>query len=364
MFVDGTQVFDVQDPDFAQGRCALHTGWNYLTSFDDLVVRQGDATVASSTWLLRDTFASGGLAGWTVRDEGTISAPSAWAVDQGVCRQTANIYTPEAPPNAVSRPGTLLLRGSLAWTDYRFAVGMRNADNDGFGVVFRYTDASNYYRFSWDSERNLRMVTKVKNGVWTVLLADAVPYEIGRWYRFTCEVVGSRLRVAIDGILWADLQDTELPTGMIGLYSWRSDNVSFDDVEVSAATPQRAVIAATIGTPTTITARTTAPAGSPYLLAMSLARAPGIPLALLNANDPRIWPLAADSLFFTSLQASPVFAGFQGVLPPSGSIDAQLNLPVIPVIAGVPYYLGGIVMNASATAIVEILPSVELVFPR
>lgn len=362
-FVDGVQVFDVQDPDFAQGRCALLTGSNLLTSFDDLVVRSGDATAPGVTWLLRDTFATG-LASWTVLDEGTLFAPSLWSTDQGVCRQTANIHTPEAPPYSISRPGTLLLRGNPAWTDYRFAVSMRNDDNDGFGIVFRHTDAANYYRLSWDNERNLRMLTKVKNGTWTVLQQDAIPYEIGRWYRVAAEVVGSRIEVTIDGALWADLQDQDLGAGQIGLYTWRSDNVSFDDVEVSTATPQRAVVAATIGTPTRITARTTAPAGSPYLLAMALSRAPGIPLALLQPGDPRVWPLAADSLFFTSLQVSPVFAGFQGFLPPSGVIDAQLNVPVIPVVAGLPYFVGGIVMNPGATAVREVLPSIELVFPR
>src|SRR5262249_15700887 len=145
---------------------------------------------------------------------------------------TSGVYSPEKPPNQIARPGTMLLRGKPGWTDYRFSASMRNYDVDGMGLVFRYAGPNDHYRFSWDRERSLRRLTRVVGGTWTVLQQDTVPYVTGRWYRVNCEAVGAVLRIVIDGVVWAEVNDSSIPAGMIGLYSWQSSNLSFDNVEV------------------------------------------------------------------------------------------------------------------------------------
>ncbi len=49
--------------------------------------------LATGTVLLADDFNDGEFPGWTVLDEGTISAPSAWSAATGTLVQSANIYS-------------------------------------------------------------------------------------------------------------------------------------------------------------------------------------------------------------------------------------------------------------------------------
>jgi len=42
--------------------------------------------------------------------------------------------------------------GSLFWVDYRLDVSLRSSDNDGIGVIFRYQNPNNYYKFDMDSQ--------------------------------------------------------------------------------------------------------------------------------------------------------------------------------------------------------------------
>ncbi len=61
------------------------------------------------------------------------------------------------------------------WTDYRVTLTMRSEDNEAIGVMFRYRDSNNYYRFSWDSQRSYRRLVKRENGVFTLRAEDAEP---------------------------------------------------------------------------------------------------------------------------------------------------------------------------------------------
>jgi hypothetical protein len=65
-------------------------------------------------------------------------------------------------------------------TNYSVITELRSSDNDTLGMMFRYTSTSNYYRFSMDSERAQRRLTKVRNGTWTTLWSDATAYQLNR----------------------------------------------------------------------------------------------------------------------------------------------------------------------------------------
>jgi hypothetical protein len=44
-----------------------------------------------------------------------------------------------------------------------------SSDDDGIGVVFRYTDTNNYYKIDLDRERKFKKLFKMKDGTETVL---------------------------------------------------------------------------------------------------------------------------------------------------------------------------------------------------
>jgi hypothetical protein len=196
-----------------------------------------------------------------------------------------------------------------------------------------------------------------------VLHQDNVPFVPGRWYRVDCEAIGTTLRVIIDGSVWAEVTDSAIPMGQVGLYCWRSDGVGFDDVEVGTATPMRSVITATVGPPVRVLAVSVRGRGLPYVLALSFGTSPGLAMSQIHANDPRIWPLNADPLFSLSLVPSPALQGFTGSVSPAGEIRASIDAPVVPSLVGMHYFLGGIVVNKALTDVVEILPSLQLPFP-
>ncbi len=132
------------------------------------------------------------------------------------------------PLNAHSTPPV------VEWTDYRFSANLRSDDNDAFGVVFRYKDNDNYYRFSWDRERPaLRLVKKVR-GEYRLLAEEAVPYETGRTYRVEVLALGTRLEVRVDETPIFSVSDPDHRSGTIGFYCWANAGSTFDDVVVES----------------------------------------------------------------------------------------------------------------------------------
>ncbi len=189
-------------------------------------------TAASATGVLFGDDFSGSLASWSVFDEGTTSAPSNWHIDAGTLRQSSNIYGGSSSGSALPKPGTYLLAGSGGWTDYTFSTRLMSTDDDGMGVMFRYEDSDNYYRFSMDAQRKYRRLVKKVGGAFTLLAEEAVGYQKGQWYEVQALSDGGSLSIYLDGELWAAVSDSDLTAGRIALYSWGNDGVSFDDVLV------------------------------------------------------------------------------------------------------------------------------------
>ena len=118
------------------------------------------------------------------------------------------------------------------WTDYRMTADIQSGDNDAIGVMFRYVDNHNYYRFSWNQERSYRRLVKVESGVFTLLAEDAVPYVTGQTYHIEVMALGSTLEVWIDGTQIFSVADTSLTGGTVAFYSWGNTGSVFDNVAV------------------------------------------------------------------------------------------------------------------------------------
>jgi hypothetical protein len=137
--------------------------------------------------------------------------------------------TTTSPP---STPSGTIARLSSKWSDYRVSVKIRSSDNDGVGLMFRYQDSENYYRFSWNSHHKYRRLEKQVGGVFKVLAQDSVTYKTGQTYALQIVAQGSSLKVLIDGQTIFSVTDTSLSEGTIALYSHYNMGSSFDDVFV------------------------------------------------------------------------------------------------------------------------------------
>jgi YD repeat-containing protein len=197
-------------------------------------VARAISVVPAAATLLRDDFNDNNYTGWTVTNQGTVSAPSVWSASTGALRQTSDISSTPTTVATLPKPGTFnrYANGS-AWTNYSVTTELRSSDNDTLGVMFRYTGTSNYYRFSMDSERSNMRLTKVRNGTWTSLWESTTAYQLNRTYVLEIIANGSTITVKLDGVqLWSGTDSNALTTGTVAMYSWMNTGAQFDNVLV------------------------------------------------------------------------------------------------------------------------------------
>ena len=122
--------------------------------------------------------------------------------------------------------------GGKNWTDYLISLKIRSADNDALGVMFRYQDKDNYYRFIWFAEGKYRRLEKRVGGVSHVLAEDSAVYTIGQSYALQISASGASLKVAVDGNSVLSATDSAFTRGAVALYSHYNAGSYFDDVRV------------------------------------------------------------------------------------------------------------------------------------
>jgi hypothetical protein len=79
--------------------------------------------------------------------ESTYSGPSNWFIKNGELKQTSNIWAYPEPEEYIYQLGTNLYAVDSSWQKYTVTGILKATDNDGFGILFRYQDEHNYYRF-------------------------------------------------------------------------------------------------------------------------------------------------------------------------------------------------------------------------
>ncbi len=200
----------------------------------------GDAT---SSPFLADDFSDGNLDGWQVVDEGEEGGPSNWAVSGGAVRQTTNIVS-----NVHQGFGTnLLWSQGLPSGDFRFSALLKSTDDDWLGLVFRYADAGDTYRFVWARQSGFRLIEKVVDGVRTTLAQDSVVYATNTWYHVEVVARGPRVQVWVDGQLVFDIVDSTFATGTVGVFCAANAGTYVDDLEAEPAAGPSAVTAGSHG---------------------------------------------------------------------------------------------------------------------
>lgn len=153
---------------------------------------------ANSSVLLADAFDDGNFDGWSIIDEGPLEGPSDWQVVNGALVQASNItstqqdvgggisrsaFSVEGDGPNILRDGTYALwndPAALAWSDYVFEATLTPNDDDGIGLLFRYTDAQNYYKLESDAQTGLIMLTRHLDGARPFSLAAISPIPLVR----------------------------------------------------------------------------------------------------------------------------------------------------------------------------------------
>lgn len=140
------------DGDIARGRAGVYCSGNDGARFEQIVVL--DRARRAGRWLLHDEPGAAPL--------------SDWRFSHGAFTQTAKTVGGVLP----ALPGATALAGDLEWWDYRLRVRIRADDAGAFGLLFRYQDADNYYRFSMGATPDYRRLIRREKGVVTTLWQD------------------------------------------------------------------------------------------------------------------------------------------------------------------------------------------------
>jgi hypothetical protein len=183
---------------------------------------------------LTEEFSDGNLDGWIVVDEGTRRAPSKWEVYWNWLEQTSEIYDNDTRVDHPQKLGTFLYWHDLSWTDFDALVSLRSDETDAIGVMFRYQDPNNYYRFSMDQNQQYRRLIRKYQGEVTVLATESFIYINNHWYDLKIRVLGSQLSVTLDNRQVFNITDDRLDHGGIALYCWYNSKAKFDNIVVTS----------------------------------------------------------------------------------------------------------------------------------
>jgi hypothetical protein len=134
-----------------------------------------------------------------------------------------NVFTqPTTGGGAYSIAGPL-----TGYRDQIIRARMRATQFNGadrwFGLIGRYVDAQNYYYVTLRSSNQISL-RKLTNGVVTTLDTATTPVTVNTWYDLRLDIVGTKLRVYLNGMLLLEATDTGTPhaSGRYGVGAYKT----------------------------------------------------------------------------------------------------------------------------------------------
>ena len=157
----------------------------------------------------------------------------------------AVIADPQAPsvPHVLQQSG----RGTFPWcvkNDASLADGfvevkfkpISGREDQAGGVVWRWTNGDNYYVARANALENNVSLYYTSQGKRNTLEYVDAPVSARAWHTLRVEFAGKRIRVALNGTWYIDLEDGHIAgAGAVGLWTKADSVTSFDDFSYGAA---------------------------------------------------------------------------------------------------------------------------------
>jgi len=176
---------------------------------------------------------------WNVVDVLPYSGgPSIWYASGSQLLQTSNIYTTLDEYTVYS--GTYIWVGDCKWRDYTMMLRYRSTDDDGFGVMARYQNGNNFYRFLMVQDGAnggpFRRIEKRIGGTFTTLAQDNSAFTYPADFTWVNFIVWSdSLIVYLDGARFLAASDGDLSCGGVGIACYANNGLTVDDILVYPA---------------------------------------------------------------------------------------------------------------------------------
>lgn len=122
-----------------------------------------------ATILFSEDFSSNSFEGWEIIDESN-DMKSNWYCEKGFLIQDTDTG------NKKKLLGSMAIYDKSIFTNYVLRANLVYTDDDYIGVIFRYEDSQNYYRFILSSEDQILRVDKKSEGI-TIPIQDIRNYE-------------------------------------------------------------------------------------------------------------------------------------------------------------------------------------------
>jgi hypothetical protein len=167
------------------------------------------------------------LDGWVVIDPvDANNGPSAWAATPDGITQASRITVP-GPQKLGAHLAT-----TAQWDDVQVLVDLKSMEDGACGVLLRYRDRQNYYRFSMNRAESYRRFEKCVDGVLTTLWSSAEGFDVDRKYRLGIRAKGSAIQGSLDGQSLFSVVDGDHVRGGAGLYTSDNAGASFNRIWV------------------------------------------------------------------------------------------------------------------------------------
>jgi hypothetical protein len=169
------------------------------------------------------------------------AAPSGWTA--GVTGRGTPRWSVETEPTAPSKANVLKQsgRGDFPWcvkNDANLADGyvevkfkpIAGKEDQAGGVVWRWKDGNNYYVARANALENNVSLYYTQNGRRITIKYVDAPVAKNEWHTLRASFIGSRVRVALDGKTYIDIDDEHINgAGHVGVWT-KADSVTvFDD---------------------------------------------------------------------------------------------------------------------------------------
>ncbi|WP_117194429.1 Ig-like domain-containing protein [Rhizobium terrae] len=206
--------------------------------------------------LMTDDFSS--LARWRLFNEGENGVAANWHLENGKLVQNADVRSQQLTNGGNATSGNLwdrgwsplgdgdyiLRKGAYAlymgedvqfWKDYSVEVDLIGGGNDVMGLMFYYQDPKNYYKVELDSENGLFQLTRIVDGIESILARTGGRYAINKAMQLRVDIKDHVIDVTLDGeaLFENKVEDHSHNSGSFALYNWSANGgVSYDNVRV------------------------------------------------------------------------------------------------------------------------------------
>lgn len=145
---------------------------------------------------------------------------------QGRWDQEGNVYAQKSNSGFA-----YTLFDNMTIIDGEIELRLMAVQDAGLGILFRYNNVNNYYLSEIVTFLDLVNIYRITDGTAKRIAEVSKPIDKNKWYKLKISVKKTVIRIYLDDIFLAEIEDSSHSSGKIGLYS-SIGSVKFSDIYI------------------------------------------------------------------------------------------------------------------------------------